>query len=51
MAKDMSINAGIIVCCGMWPRIQSRRRFRAGTGSKVIQLRASSEKERDSMSL
>ena len=51
MAKATSINAGITVGCGMGPRIQSRRPFRAGIGSRVTQLRASSERERDSMSL
>ena len=51
MAMDMSINAGITVYCGMWLRIQSNRPFRAGIGSRVIQLKASFERERNSMFL
>ena len=47
MVKGMSINAGTTVCCGMWPQIQSRKPFHVGTGSRVIQLRASFEKERN----
>ena len=47
--RDMSINAGTTVCCGKWPRIQNRRPFHAGIGSRVIQLRAFFEKKRDSI--
>ena len=45
--RGMSINAGTTICCGMWPWIQSVKPFRDGIGSRVIQLRASLEEERD----